>query len=152
MYDVSWSNHPKIIIIWKLIWRRTLLLWDYNLQQNVRRKSTDEEEPNSCLKFEHVSESVVWPKMWFCFLKVRVHMDKNLVVQLGTTWLCDIKCVVVVWMVGATCVMRHFRLYDQDREPPNVGPLQKKFVRHNGLTKMLCAVWCNLNIFSAFFT
>ncbi len=28
---------------------------------------------------------------------------------------------------------------DQDREPPNVGPLQKKFVRHNGLTKMLCA-------------
>ncbi len=29
---------------------------------------------------------------------------------------------------------------DQDREPPNVGPLQKKFVRHNGLTKMLCAI------------
>ncbi len=37
-------------------------------------------------------------------------------------------------------VVRHFRLCDQDREPPNVGPLQKKFVRHNGLTKMLCAV------------
>ncbi len=29
---------------------------------------------------------------------------------------------------------------DQDREPPNVGPLQKEFVRHNGLTKMLCVI------------
>ncbi len=81
-----------------------------------------------------------------------VHTDKNLVVRLGTTWLCDIKCVVIVWTVGATCVVRHFRLCDQDREPPNVGPLQKKFVWHNGLTKMLCAVWRNLNIFSSFFT
>ncbi len=69
-------------------------------------------------------------------------MYKNLVIRLGTTWLCDIKrvVVVVVWMVGATCVVRHFRLCDQDCELSNVGPLQKKFVRHNGLTKMLCAV------------
>ncbi len=47
-------------------------------------------------------------------------MDKNLVVRLGTTWLCDIKRVVVVWMVWATCVVRHFMLCDHDREPPNV--------------------------------
>ncbi len=40
----------------------------------------------------------------------------------------------------ATCVVRHFILCDQDREPPKVGPLQQKFVRHNGLTKMLCAI------------
>ncbi len=88
-----------------------------------------------------------------CYTLRCVHTDKNLVVQLGTTWLCDIKCVVVmvVWTVGATCVVRHFRLCDQDREPPNVGPLQKKFVWHNSLTKMLCAVWRNLDIFSTFF-
>ncbi len=68
-------------------------------------------------------------------------MDKNIVIRHGTTWLCDIKCVVVVvvWTAWATCVVRHFMLCDQDREPPNVGPLQKKFVRHNGLTKM-CAI------------
>ncbi len=57
--------------------------------------------------------------------------------------------VVVVWTVGATCVMRHFRLCDQDCEPSNAGPLQKKFVRHNGLTK-IHAVWRNLNIFLSF--
>ncbi len=66
-------------------------------------------------------------------------MDKNLVVRFGTTWLCNLKRVVVVWMVWATCVVQHFMLCDQDGEPPNVGALQKKFVRHNGLTKMLCA-------------
>ncbi len=59
-------------------------------------------------------------------------MDKNLVVRLGITWLCDIKRVVIVWTVWATCVVRHFMLCDQDRELPNVSPLQKKFVRHNG--------------------
>ncbi len=69
-------------------------------------------------------------------VNVRLRGDKNSVVRLGTTWLCDIKrvMVVVVWMVWATCVVRHFILCDLDREPPNVGPLQKKFVRHNGLT------------------
>ncbi len=72
-------------------------------------------------------------------LKVRPH-GKNLVVQLGTTWLGDIKRVVVVWTIWAMCVVRHFMLCDQDCEPPNVGPLQKKFVQHNGLTKMLCAI------------
>ncbi len=45
-------------------------------------------------------------------------------------------------MVGATCVVRHFKLCDQDCEPSNVSPLQKK----------LCAVWRNLNIFSSFLT
>ncbi len=81
-------------------------------------------------------------------------MDRNLVIRLGTTWLCDIKraVVVVVWTVWATCVVRHFMLCDQDREPPNVAPLQKKFVWHNGLTKMLCAIWHNLNIFLSLFT
>ncbi len=79
-------------------------------------------------------------------------MDKNLVVRLGTTWLCDIKRVVVMWTVWATCVVRHFMLCDQDLEPPNVGPLQKKFVRHNSLTKMLCAIWRNLDILLSFFT
>ncbi len=39
-----------------------------------------------------------------------------------------------------TCVVRHFMLCDQDHEPPNVRTLQKKFLRHNGLTKMLCAI------------
>ncbi len=80
------------------------------------------------------------------FLLRCVHTDKNLVVRLGTTWLCDIKrvVVVVVWTVWATCVVRHLccatKLSDQDCEPTNVGPLQKKFVRHNGHTKMLCAI------------
>ncbi len=43
-----------------------------------------------------------------------VHTDKNLVGRLGTIWLCDIKCVmvVVVWTIGAMCVVRHFRLCD----------------------------------------
>ncbi len=36
------------------------------------------------------------------------------------------------------CVMRYFMLCDQDRELPNVSLLQKKLVRHNGLTKILC--------------
>ncbi len=54
--------------------------------------------------------------------------------------------------MGDACVMRHFMLCDQDRKPPNVSPLQKKFVQHNGITKMLCATWCNLNIFLSFFT
>ncbi len=85
-----------------------------------------------------------------CLLRC-VHADKNLVVRLGTTWLCDIKRVVVVWTVWATCVVQHFMLCDQDCELPNVGPLQKKFVRHNGLTKMW-AIWRNLNIFLSFFT
>ncbi len=81
-----------------------------------------------------------------------VHTDKNLVVRLGTTWLCDIKRVVVVWTVWVAYAVRHFMLCDQDHELPNVGPLQKKFVLHNGLTKMLCTIWRNLNIFLSFFT
>ncbi len=85
-------------------------------------------------------------------------MNKNLAVQLGTTWLCDIKrvVIVVVWTVWATRVSCDIlccatMLCDQDRELPNVGPHQKKFVRYNGLTKM-CAIWGNLNIFLSFFT
>ncbi len=59
-----------------------------------------------------------------------------------------------VWMVRATCVSCDIlccatMLCDQDCEPPNVGPLQKKFVQHYGLTKM-CAIWRNLNIFLSF--
>ncbi len=46
-----------------------------------------------------------------------VHTDKNLVVRLGTTWLCDIKRVVVVWMVWAMCVMQHFMLCDHVVRP-----------------------------------
>ncbi len=59
---------------------------------------------------------------------------------------------MVIWTVWAMCVVWHFRLCDQDRKPLNVGPLQKKFVWHSGLTKMLCAVWRNLNIFLSFLT
>ncbi len=85
---------------------------------------------------------------------IKMRSRVQIVVRLGTTWLCDITRVVVmvVWMVGAMCAVQHFRLCDQDREPSNIGPLQKKFVRHNGLTKMLRAVWRNLNIFSSFLT
>ncbi len=85
-------------------------------------------------------------------------MDKNLVIRLGTTWLCDIKyvAVVVVWTYGrrVSCNILCCATMscDQDRKPPNVGPLQNKFLRHNGRTKMLCAIWRNLNIFLSFFT
>ncbi len=51
---------------------------------------------------------------------------------------CDILCCATM-------------LCNQDHELPNVGPLQKKFMRHNGLIKMLCAIWCNVNIFLSFF-
>ncbi len=46
-----------------------------------------------------------------------VHTDKNLVVRHGTTQLCDIKHVVVVGTVWATCVVRHFMLCDHVMRP-----------------------------------
>ncbi len=61
-------------------------------------------------------------------LKVRPHEQKfsrttwyNMVVRHKT-------CRGSVDGMGDMChAMRHFMLCDQDREPPNVGPLQKKF-------------------------
>ncbi len=85
-------------------------------------------------------------KMQPLSVKVRPHIQKFSC----TTWYNMV--VWHMWMVWATCVVRHFMLCDQDREPPNVIPLQKKFVRHNDLTKLLCAIWHNLNIFVLFFT
>ncbi len=80
-----------------------------------------------------------------------IHTDKNLVVRLGTTWLCNIKRVAVVGMVWAMCIVRHFMLCDQDRELQNVGHFRRNLC-DNGLTKMLCAICHYLNIFLSFFT
>ncbi len=44
---------------------------------------------------------------------------------------------VEIW---ATSVVQHFMLCNQGCGPLNIGPLQKKFVRHNGLAKMLRAI------------
>ncbi len=42
-------------------------------------------------------------------------------------------------------------LYNRDHELPNVGPLQKKFVRH--MVSQRCVLsGCNLNVFSLYFT
>ncbi len=49
------------------------------------------------------------------------------------------------------CVVRHFMLCDQDREPPNVGQLQKKFVRHNGLKDVVCYLTSFEHIFVIFY-
>ncbi len=45
------------------------------------------------------------------FLSRYVHMDKNLVVQLGTTWLCDIECAVVMQKVVVRPTSAHPRFF-----------------------------------------